>query len=107
MTNEEIIAGVAISEGIYTKEEISEMIEAGKEIPLHTLSGWAARGKRIGKTIKIKKGEHGIETRLWKKKDKKAKTEDESADEQDLLHREFYLAKSYLFRLDQVEIIAE
>ena len=83
------------------------MSEAGKEIPLHTLQGWAVRGKKIGKTIKIKKGEHGIETRLWKKKDKNAKNEDDSVDEQDLLHKEFYLAKAYLFRLDQVEIISE
>lgn len=107
MTNEEIIADVAISEGLYTEEEVNEMLEEGRELPLHTLQGWSARGKRIGKTIKIKKGEHGIETRLWKKKEKKVKDEAESVDEQDLLNRKFYLAKAYLFTKDQIEIGAE
>jgi len=55
MTNEQIIANVAISEGIYTEEEVNNMIEVGKEIPLHTLQGWNARGKLSGKTIKIKR----------------------------------------------------
>ena len=108
MTNEQIIANVAISEGIFTEEEVEAMIEAGKELPLHTLQGWSARGKRLGngKTYKLKKGEHGIETRLWKKKDKNYKSEDESSDEEGLpTNRDFYLAKSFLFRADQVEII--
>lgn len=106
MTNEQIIANVAISEGIYTEEEINEMLEAGKEIPLHTLQGWNERGKIIGKRIKIKKGEHGIETRLWRKKNEKSKEEEEMSGEE-VLNKEFYLAKSYLFRYDQVEILVE
>lgn len=107
MTNEEIIAGVAISSGIYTEEEVNEMLEDGREIPLHTLQGWSVRGKRIGKTIKIKKGEHGIETRLWKKKDEKVKDEVEPVNEQEQLNRKFYLAKAYLFTKEQIEILAE
>lgn len=57
-------------------------------------------------TYKIKKGEHGIETRLWRKKRKseadREKTEvqsDEAADQR----RDFYLCKAFLFRADQVE----
>ena len=64
MTNAELIAQMAISAGIYTVEEIEEFIEEGKEIPLHTLKGWDSRG------YKVKPGEHGLETRLWKKRKK-------------------------------------
>ena len=48
---------------VYGEDTVMEMIQNGIEIPLHTLQGWASRGP-----YKIKKGEHGIETRLWKKK---------------------------------------
>ena len=41
---------------------IERMIENGEDIPLHTVKGWAARGP-----FRVKKGEHGLETRLWKK----------------------------------------
>lgn len=94
MTNEQIIADAAISAGIYTSEEIEVMIKSGKEIPLHTLKGWDIRGR------KIKVGEHGIETKLWKKKSKKDGQEDDS----EVTDKDFYLAKAFLFTKDQVEI---
>ena len=84
MTNEQIIADAAVSAGLYTLEEIKEFIDAGKEIPLHTVSGWSARGN-----YKVKTGESGIETKLWKK------SKDEG----------FYLSKAYLFSENQVELL--
>lgn len=92
MTNEKIIADAAVSAGLYTEEEVSEMINSGKEIPLHTLSGWSSRGK-----YKIKAGEHGIETRLWKKKIV-------SSGEKGNSNKGFYLAKAYLFTESQIEL---
>ena len=86
MTNEQIIADAAVSAGLYTSEEIKEFIDDGKDIPLHTVSGWSARGE-----YRIKPGEHGIETRLWKKR------KDEG----------FYLSKAYLFSENQVELLKE
>ena len=107
MNNDEIIANVAISKGLLTPDEINDLLEAGKEIPLHTFRGWEAAGKRDGVTYRIKRGEHGIETKLWKKKMTKktdSDTEDPVAgDTKD----EFYLAKAYLFWKDQVEQAVE
>lgn len=95
MTNEEIITEIAMK--IYGEDAVNEMIETGKEIPLHTLQGWAARGP-----YKIKKGEHGIETRLWKKKKRKKDKEQDEEDKEET-KEEFYLVKSYLFTQEQVE----
>lgn len=99
MTNEQIIYEIAVQ--LYGDAAVQRMIEEDGEIPLHTVQGWARRGP-----YKIKKGEHGIETRLWRKKRKseadREKTEvqsDEAADQR----RDFYLCKAFLFRADQVE----
>lgn len=86
MTNEEIIARKAISEGLFTEEEAICMIRNDKDIPLHTSRGWKERGYRV------KKGEKGVTCQLWKRKN--GLGEDES---------EFYQTKSFLFRGDQVE----
>ncbi len=86
MTNNQIIADIAAS--IYGVAAVKEMIERETEIPLHTAAGWKARGP-----YRIKKGESGIETRLWKVRKDKAEA--------------FYMAKAYLFREDQVEFITE
>ena len=97
MTNEQIIADIAMT--IYGEDDVMEMLEKGEEIPLHTVQGWASRGP-----FKIKKGEHGIETRLWKKKiHKDKKDESDQTDPEDYTNRDFYLCKSFLFRADQVE----
>ena len=98
MTNEQIIADIAAS--IYGEDAVMDMIENGEDIPLHTVKGWAARGP-----YRIKKGEHGIETKLWKKRKKKNQEEssDQEESEDDRHNRDFYLAKAYLFTADQIE----
>ena len=94
MTNEEIIAEVAVN--MYGEEVVERMIEEQGEIPLHTLKVWSQKG------YNVRKGVHGIETRLWKKRKKKdeASTEEDSAEEQK--KGDFYLAKAYLFSPDQL-----
>ena len=89
MTNAAIIEGIARS--IFGDDEVDAMIASGTEIPLHTVKGWNNRGQ-----YRIKKGEHGIETKLWKRRDKN-NAEGEGADQG------FYLAKAYLFTKNQVE----
>lgn len=92
MKNEEIIARIAVANGIYTIEEIENMIAQGQEIPLHTFKGWKDRG------MTVRKGEHGVTCKLWKKKNKKQAEEDKGDEENG-----FYLTKSYLFSREQVE----
>lgn len=104
MNNDEIIANVAISKGLLTPDEINDLLESGKEIPLHTFHGWEEAGKREGITYRIKKGEHGIETKLWKKKLKKKSEADGENQNTDDDQDGFYLAKAYLFWKDQVEV---
>lgn len=99
MTNQQIIAKEAVRNGIFTEEEVTEMMEAGDEIPLHTLQGWRIR------KCKVKKGEHGLETRLWKRKNRKMSKEENEEETEE--HRDFYMTKAYLFTDDQVEEINE
>lgn len=82
MKNEQIIREIA--DQIYEKETVRRLLEKGQEIPLHTMRGWAQRG------YKLKEGERGIETKLWRKGRTSKKWD-------------FYLCRSYLFRADQVE----
>lgn len=98
MTNEQIIADVAVASGLFTEAEIVDFMESGIEIPLHTIQGWTARGN-----YKIKAGEHGIETRLWKTR-KPNTQERNSQDEKQVDDKGFYLTKAFLFSSDQVEI---
>lgn len=101
MTNEEIILSEAIK--IYGEDKVQEMINNGEEIPLHTYQGWMERGP-----YRVKKGEHGIETRLWKRK-KKDENKDGNYEEQESLipsNRDFFLAKAFLFKMEQVEKIS-
>ena len=104
MTNEQIIANTAVAAGIYTEEEIEAFYEAGKEVPFHTLKGWAARGN-----YRVKAGEHGVEALLWKKKDRNSSEDMEEVSREDTEGRDndFYLVKSYLFSVDQVEKVKE
>lgn len=85
MKNKEIIADAAVRAGILADEEAKDAFERGKDIPLHTLQGWNMRGN-----YRLREGEEGIEVKLWKKKEGKNK---------------FYLVKSYLYRLEQMETI--
>ena len=101
MTNEQIIAEIAIS--IYGEDVVMDLIEHGKDIPLHTYQGW---NQRSGGKLRVKKGEHGIECKLWKKKNRKDNKEESSDSEEDSSvpsDRDFYLCKAFLFRADQVE----
>lgn len=97
MTNEQIIADIATT--IWGDEAVDEMIRQGN-IPLHTARGWVM----IDPAYRIRKGEHGIQTRLWKKRKKKNSSDDEMDDQCQIPNNsDFYLAKAYLFRGDQVE----
>lgn len=95
MTNQQIIADIATT--VYGEDAVVSMIENGEDIPIHTVKGWAARGP-----YRIKKGEHGLEARLWKKRKKK-----DNAEKDEESNGEFYLAKAFLFSRDQIEIIEE
>ena len=85
MKNKEIIANAAVEAGILTKDEAEQMLRRNEDIPLHTLQGWRLRG-----SYKVRKDEKPIEVRLWKKKEGEDR---------------FYLAKSYLYRKEQLEQI--
>ena len=82
MTNEQIIIDAAII--IFGQDAVMEMLAEGKEIPLHTIAGWKSRGN-----YRVIKGEHGFETRLWKKR--RVKSVEGNP------YEEFYKAKAYLF----------
>lgn len=96
MTNEQIIADIAIS--LYGKETVERMLEEFGEIPLHTADYWRRKG------YLIKKSEHGIETKLWKRRKRKdSDKKTDSDDEQEVpTNRDFYLCKSFLFNSGQV-----
>ena len=96
MTNEQIIADIAVS--LYGEEAVENMIEEYGEIPLHTADYWRRKG------FIIKKSEHGIETRLWKRRKRKdSDKKTDSDDEQEVpTNRDFYLCKSFLFNASQV-----
>ena len=89
--NQQIIEEIA--RRVFGQDAVEQMLMKGEDIPLHTLQGWRSQGP-----YSVKKGEHGIETRLWKRK-KDGSGETVSEDE-----NSFYLAKSYLFTKDQVTI---
>lgn len=100
MTNEQIIIDTAISLGIYDEEEIEEFLEKQGTLPLHTFAVWKTLG------YVPKKGVHGYETRLWKRKTKKQDdTDKEKISEEN--RKDFYLTKAFLFDISQVEKIKE
>ena len=96
MTNQDLIIATALEYNLYTKEEIEQIINEKGELSLHTLIGWQQRSP-AGYEYRIKKGEHGLATKLWKKK--KSKKDDIDSDT-------YYLVKSYLFTEQQVELIS-
>lgn len=100
MTNEQIIEKLAVQ--IYGEDAVMNMVEKGIEPPLHTLQGWASRG------FKVKKGEHAaVETKLWKKKNKRNASEDDTEHTENVNDRDFYMCRAFLFKADQVEKIKE
>lgn len=99
MNNEQIIAQVASS--IWGEDAVRDMIMSGKDIPLHTVQGWKARGN-----FYVRKGEHGLQARLWKRK-KGGKAPDGGEPGDDPASGGFYLTKAYLFTEDQMVKVEE
>lgn len=81
MKNLEIIAKAAVQAGLLPADEAKRMIEAGEDIPLHTLQGWKLRGN-----YHAKEDAEPLEVRLWKRQE----------------DGKFYLAKAYLYSKEQV-----
>ena len=102
MTNEQIISDIAAT--IYGEDAVRTMLENGEDIPLHTVKGWAARG-----SFRVKKGEQGIETKLWKKRKRKAddicSVNDKTSEK--TFGNDYYMTRAFLFRADQVERSSE
>lgn len=83
MKNKEIIAKAAVNAGMYTSDEVNEMITKGIDIPLHTYRGWNKKGR-----YKIKEGAKPIKVKLWQKIEESGK---------------FYLSESNLYTKEQME----
>lgn len=81
MKNQEIIAKAAIQAGLLPADEAKRMIEAGEDIPLHTLQGWKLRGN-----YHVKEDAEPLEVKLWKRQE----------------DGRFYLAKAYLYSKEQM-----
>ena len=98
MTNFELITGAAIAEGIYTEQEIVELIKQTGDLPLHTFAEW----KRMG--YRVKKGEHAKMTCfIWKWSDKQKAVEQEDGNEVEIDASHFYKTKAFFFTKEQVE----
>ncbi len=100
MNNSQIIINEAIASGYYTKEQIEELAAEGKMPEFHTYAIW----KNVFGMVP-KRGSKGWETRLWRRKNKKPDTEEES--EGSDLNKSFYLTKSFLFHISQMEKLQE
>ena len=101
MTNTEIIINEALANGLYTEEQIENILASGHMIPLHTFKAWKEAG------YIVKKGEHArITTRLWKFTNKAKKSEEADENTEGTEHNHYYLAKAFLFTADQVEKIS-
>ena len=99
MTNEEIIARTAIEIGLYSVEEIEEMIMNLEDIPLHTFAFWKAHG------FSVKAGQkHIAEAYLWRFKKGKKKDDVEIVDPEDYPDR-YYRTRAYLFHRSQVDYV--
>ena len=100
MTNTEIIINEALANGLYTEEQIENILASGHMIPLHTFKVWKDNG------YIVKKGEHArITTRLWKFTSKAKKSEEADENTEGTENNHYYLAKAFLFTADQVEKI--
>lgn len=64
MNNRKRIAIAAVKADLYTAEEAKKILESNQQFDLHTLSRW----NQIGH-FKLKDGEVGIPTKLWRKKE--------------------------------------
>lgn len=100
MSNQEIIIGEIISNGIYTQEEVEAFLAKGIEPPVHTYQRWKELGYRVRAGSRAK-----IKTRLWKHKtDKNKDSAETDKNEVEVADNSgFFLAPAYLFTLDQVD----
>lgn len=102
MTNTEIITSEVIAKGIYTKEQVEMFAKKGFAVPVHTY----AERKSLG--CQVKKGQKAIiETRLWKFSSKVVTLTDNDGNETEGQDNHYYLAKAFLFDIQQVEKITE
>ena len=81
MKNQEIIAKAAVQAGLLPADKAKRMIEAGEDIPLHTLQGGKLRGN-----YHVKEDAEPLEVKLWKRQE----------------DGRFYLAKAYLYSKEQM-----
>lgn len=84
-SNREIIADAAVRSGMLSRDAADKCIQENREIFLHTLNAW--RLKYPGCKVKTNEEEQGMDVKLWKKS----------------TEGKFYLAKSKLYRLDQIK----
>lgn len=95
MTNFNIIANSAVEAGIFTKEQVEEIIGNGFCLPLHTFAEW----KRMG--YSVKKGEKARMTcRIWKYTEKEVEQKEENQED---AYSHYFLAKAFFFTSEQVE----
>ncbi len=99
MTNFEIIASEAVTNGIFSESQIEEYLKSGN-IPLKTFAEW----KNCG--FIVKRGQKArLKTKLWMLRPEKS---EEQADEQaDELKKNFILVPAYLFSDEQVTPIVD
>lgn len=95
MTNFEIIASEAVTNGIFSESQIEEYLKSGN-IPLKTFAEW----KNCG--FIVKRGQKArLKTKLWMLRPEKS---EEQADE---LKKNFILVPAYLFSDEQVTPIVD
>lgn len=102
MTNFDIIASGAIAAGIYTEDQIQQIISNTGDLPLHTFAEW----KRMG--FSVKKGAKAIlSCYIWRWNSKTESLPMKDGTEQEVDASHYYKKRVYFFGLDQVERITE
>lgn len=98
MTNLEIIAQEAIINGIYTEEQVDNLIATYGDLGLHTYAEW----KRLG--YQVKKGSKSLfMARIWKPRKGKNKEEQEDNENTIEIKKNFIKVNAYFFGASQVE----
>lgn len=98
MTNLEIIANEAIINGIYTEEQVDELLIKYGDLGLHTYAEW----KRLG--YQVKKGSKSLfMARIWKPRKNKKVQETEETENTVEIKKNFIKVNAYFFGMHQVE----
>lgn len=107
MTNLQIILNGCVENGLYTKEQIEDMLQNGVIPNIHTFKEWKKRGYSVKKGQKAKMCLY-----IWRFT---AKNEEVDLDNEDCLNLEnvvndglldhYYKTKAFFFNFDQVEKI--